>query len=825
VAEAGKNGRAQRPVNSDTRCWIRLLFAIVIVCAPTLAQEYAAPRDSTSTTPLTLSDIDRLLAMPEGTSFEYTADSFVEQGDSLLLRGNAVVLHRGARLEAGEMVYHLKEQFVEARALIDSSGAVGSPTLKKGSDLLRGERIFYDMESGEGTILAGRIEYKKGFYGGESIETRPGEEFHVHEGSYTTCDRSHPHFDFYSPRIKVLAGEMAIARPVYFRIGETRLFWIPFYVFSLRENRQSGLLTPGFGRRPLNFTSQESEWEVRNLGYYFAPSEHWDLLLSSNLRQRSGWLSRGRVAYARRYHFDGRIETRLENRQSQGNVRWEWWTTFRHNQQLSQSANIRASGTFQSSKNFTRDNSDVLQERLNRTLRTNVRFDKRWREAGYTLNVSASRNENLDTDSFDEVRPEVSIRSNRKSLFGTTKGGRGGPWYSRIYYDANGRLRNSRRGTAADTTSATSADLAFGLSSQQRPLSWLNVNASLRERWRDADLRSAQARFEGVRTDRATLSMTLSQTIYGMFFPSVFPRVTAIRHVLKPDIGVRYEATRADTGGTLGFGGRSKPWKQSRRLTFRLANSLWAKVLRSEEEQKVRLAQVNFSTSYDFDRDTRPLSDLVSSLTADVGRRFDTRVSLRSEFYDDDDKLLRAPRLRQFEVNSTMRFLQPQGSSTGRNRRGRQVDDDTRDGYSGSGPYSASPSGRDEFGFEGGLQRDIRARAPRQLQLSHYFSRRKSFAGNQTRSWARTAAGWSWRQLWHFHYSVNYDLHAPGSALLAQDRVTSELLSVQRQFHDWSATVNIEPSRFAEDHAFYFKAQFEDIPQIRFERGERGNRR
>ena len=56
------------------------------------------------------------------------------------------------------------------------------------------------------------------------------------------------------------------------------------------------------------------------------------------------------------------------------------------------------------------------------------------------------------------------------------------------------------------------------------------------------------------------------------------------------------------------------------------------------------------------------------------------------------------------------------------------------------------------------------------------ISRRRTSFGNQTRSWARTAAGWSWRQVWHFHYSVNYNLHAPGDPLLARDRVALLLL-------------------------------------------------
>ena len=238
-------------------------------------------------------------------AFEYSADSFINyvQGDSILLRSNAVVLHRGTRLEAGEMVYHRSRQVVEARALIDSSGPVGKPSLTMSSDVLRGEVILYDVDSGSGTITQGRISYKDGFYFGRHIETLSDERFHIHAGAYTTCDLPHPHFDFYSPRIKVLVGDMAIARPVYFRIGENRLFWVPFFVFSLREDRQSGLLTPGYGRRPISFANRESEWEVRDLGYYFAPSDNYDVRLSADLRQRSGWLARLALRYALRYNF------------------------------------------------------------------------------------------------------------------------------------------------------------------------------------------------------------------------------------------------------------------------------------------------------------------------------------------------------------------------------------------------------------------------------------------------------------------------------------------------------------------------------------------
>ncbi len=773
-----------------------------------------------------------------GPAFQYSADSsYVQdvQGDSIVLRGNAAVDHKGARLEAGEMVYHRAEELVDARALLDSSGLpLGMPTLRRGNDVIRGERILYDLGTGEGVILDGKIQYKDGFYSGRYIETKSDEEFHVHQGSYTTCDSPHPHFDFYSPRIKVLVGDMAIARPVYFRIGEKRLVPIPFYVFSLREDRQSGILTPGFGRRPISFASRESEWEVRNLGYYFAPNDYWDVTLSAHMRQRSGWLAGVATAYAWRYRFRGRLETRVQNRQSGSTSRWEWWTNFSHSQEIGREASLRASGTFQSSKDFSRDNSLTLQERLNRTLRSNGRFSKRWRQQGASLALSGSYTKNLDTERFDLVLPEVSLRSNRKALFRGESGRRpSSRWYSRIYYDFNARLRNRQRGSPADTTTRTSADITVRLTSQQRPFSWLSVNSSFKESWRDRDLRSSQGGFEGIRTDRFGSSASLSQTLYGMFHPDIW-NLTALRHVLKPDVGVRYQATRTDTGGA-GFGGRPSSWKQSRQLTFRLSNTIWVKLLRDEDEEKVRLAQVNLSTAYDFDRDRRQLSDLVSSLTIGAGRRLNTRLSLRSEFYGNDDEFHPRPRLRQFEINSTLRFV-PGRRTVGdgrdskldlyRRAAGESPDRSSRQAALQQGTVPGRPPGYDarggEFGYEGGLQRDIDRRDRQsRFQISHYFSRRR---GSSSRSWLRTALGGTWRSHWHIHYSLNYTLLKKGTQLFDADRVSAELLSIQRRFHDWTATVNIEPSRFNRDRAFYFKAQLVDIPQIRFERGDRRRR-
>jgi hypothetical protein len=795
---------------------------------------------------------DLLAEIEQLEGFSYKADSTVvlARGDSIILVGNALVTHKKATLEAGRMVLRRRQREIEAQALLDSNGVVvGWPLLKRGDEVLKGERILYDMESGRGRIASGRIAYKKGYYAGERINALSTAEFHVHHGSYTTCDLDHPHFDFFSPRIKVLAGEMAIARPVYLRVKEKRLFWVPFFVFSLREDRQSGLLTPSFGRRPVSFGSGQSEWELRNLGYYLAPSDYWDATLGADLRQSSGWLGRLRFNYARRYHWNGRIETQFENRQSGASTQLEWRTNFSHSQQMGRDASLRASGAFQSNKSFNRDNSLDLEDRLNRTLRSNLTYSKRWRVSGRSLSINASQTENLDSGTFTRILPDVNFRTTRKALWAPDKkessgktGAASTPWYGRIFYDSSARLRNTRRGTSADTTETTQADLSLRLSSQFKPADWFNLTPSLSTAWRDADLRKDTLRFEGVRTDRLSLGTSLSQTFYGLFQPQLGP-LAALRHVLKPSLGFNYQATRADTGGTLGVGGRSGDLDQRRRLDLRLDNTLWGKWLSGEDEKKIRLAQLNLSSGYDFEDKQRPLGDLVSRLTLGASSRFDTRLSLTSEFYDEDDRLQKMPRLKQFEVNTSLRFsgggTKPDsldgtagrgqsyggGSSAAASYGGGQYGSGLSGAGFGGGGYGGSSyggsSGGGGYGYQSGLGSDINRQARGwNFRLGHYYSQRRSTVSTTKRSWLQTAFGFGWARRWRLDYSINYNLRAPEEPLFSNDRITAELLSIQRRFHDWNATFNIEPSRFHRTRAFYFRAQFNDIPQLKFERGD-----
>lgn len=741
----------------------------------------------------------------QGFAYQAAYMHYYEVGDSLLLQGQARVLHKGAQLEAAEIVFRRALDQVEARAALDSSGRViGRPVLRQGDQTLRGERILYDLSTEQGTILKGQIHSDKGFYAGRLIQTRSGTEFHVRQGSYTTCDADHPHFDFYSPRIKVLAGDIAVARPVYFRIKERRLLWIPFYIFSLREDRQSGLLTPSFGQRTPRFGGGQSEWELRNLGYYLAPNDYWDLSLATDLRQRSGWLGRARLNYSARYRFKGHVSTQFENRQEGRTASRNWRLEFGHRQELGPNANLRANGTFQSNNSFAQDNSASLQDRLNRTLRSNLSYSRRWRGSGNSFGLKMSQTKNLDTETFSTVLPELSLRKGRKPIWGQAGQSRQNlPWYSRIYYDGNASLRNTRRGTRTDTTSQTNAQVSWRVSAEYRPFSGLQLRPALSQAWSDQNLREGAIRSR--RSDRFSTSAALSQTFYGLFNPSIGP-LQALRHVLKPNISFNYQASRADTGGVLGFGGDGSELKHRRTLDLRLDNTFWAKILRDEEEHKVRLVQLNFSTTYDFEKKERQLGDLRTTLNVEAGRYLNSRLTLRHKFYDEENQLhLLAPRREQLEVETAASWSRRSGG----------------DPTSSFATSSYSSYRRESFGFESGLMRDIDTpRRGSRFQIRHYISHRRGPTTNIVRSWVKTSAGFSLGARWHCNYSLNYNLRPPGTRLFATERITSELLSLQREFHDWTATFNVQPSTFHKNRAFFFKAQLKDIPQLKLERGQ-----
>ena len=103
-------------------------------------------------------------AKDQGFAYQATYMNYYEVGDSLLLQGQARISHKGAELEAAEIVFRRDLDQVEARAALDSLGRViGRPVLRQGNQTLRGERILYDLSTGREPSSTARSTATKDF--------------------------------------------------------------------------------------------------------------------------------------------------------------------------------------------------------------------------------------------------------------------------------------------------------------------------------------------------------------------------------------------------------------------------------------------------------------------------------------------------------------------------------------------------------------------------------------------------------------------------------------------------------------------------------------
>ena len=72
--------------------------------------------------------------------------------------------------------------------------------------------------------------------------------------------------------MKMIENDKLIARPVVFHVEQIPILALPFYIFPLKKGRHSGFLPFSFGK------FEKGERFVRNVGYYWAASEYFDLM-------------------------------------------------------------------------------------------------------------------------------------------------------------------------------------------------------------------------------------------------------------------------------------------------------------------------------------------------------------------------------------------------------------------------------------------------------------------------------------------------------------------------------------------------------------------
>lgn len=174
--------------------------------------------------------------------WQIEADQLVynQEAEEYQARGRVLIKRGETRLTADSVKVNRKS--MEALA-------EGDVTLQSGDDVLSGRKMILDLDSGTGTVFDGMAFFeKKNFYiRGEKIEKNGGSAYAVHRGSFTTCDGSVPDWQVTGRDLSVNVGGYGSVKHAALWVKNFPVGYLPYFVFPVKRDRQSGLLAPEAG--------------------------------------------------------------------------------------------------------------------------------------------------------------------------------------------------------------------------------------------------------------------------------------------------------------------------------------------------------------------------------------------------------------------------------------------------------------------------------------------------------------------------------------------------------------------------------------------------
>jgi lipopolysaccharide assembly outer membrane protein LptD (OstA) len=493
-------------------------------------------RNGTVESPDSLSaPYDRLFS--ERVDYEGDSIRFYVPQERIQIVSNGVLKYQGSELKAHEINYQATRRLVTAE---------GTPSLSDPQNTVVGVKMTYRTDEREGMVYQGRTEFDNGFYRGKEIKKLSDQELLVRQGDYTTCNKdSVPDYHFHADRMKVILKDKVVARPVVFYIKHIPVLALPYYIFPIRKGRHSGIMMPDveFG------ISRDKGRFARNLGYYWAISDYMDA---------RSWIDyydvgpkiylNGDYQYRVRYVLNGSLEGSYlrESVRETGSRSIRWSVQGDHTQTLGEGAQLTMREDFTSDKDFRgdRDFGAGVDERLNRTLKSDMNLRKNWSRT--SLNLSASRTQYLDATTGGGIKISQAVPSLDFNVNSGTIGrapdaaGRGArlPFLSSTYAGTAFKYRNAytrRFDGRIGSNQAVEQDVSLSDNRSLGP--FLRFQPSWSGSWAGF---ARDNRGEHIRAGYSWgASARVNNTIYGNFlFP--FGPLLGLRHVIEPSATYNY---------------------------------------------------------------------------------------------------------------------------------------------------------------------------------------------------------------------------------------------------------------------------------------------
>jgi len=127
--------------------------------------------------------------------------------------------------------------------------AVGNIVLSTGQDVITCNRIEIDLRSEKGTVYDGTlfIQANHFYITGQRIEKIGPDAYEAQNVSVTTCDGETPDWKLTARNLEITIEGYGVARHTSLRLKKIPVLYSPWFMFPVKLQRQSGLLTPQMG--------------------------------------------------------------------------------------------------------------------------------------------------------------------------------------------------------------------------------------------------------------------------------------------------------------------------------------------------------------------------------------------------------------------------------------------------------------------------------------------------------------------------------------------------------------------------------------------------
>ncbi len=395
---------------------------------PTRAPELPAGADSVMRALITLPGYTP--AVYQGNRADFNARNrnlHLVSSDSIRAR----FFGQGVQLEADSSITYDDERgIVRTRGITD--------LITEDADPVRSETLIYDVRAERGTALRARTTYSDGanwIVDADMDWVSDGLLFGS-SARFTSCELEVPHSYFQARELKVMGGQVLVARSVRMYVDDVPVMWLPFIAQNLGSGRASGILTPSFSMNDVVRTSSGYSRRVSNLGYYWAMSDYSDATLAMDWWSGNYTALTGALRYRWAHQFlDGHFTGKHFWREN-GSRELSFAT--RHSWQASERTRAQVNASYVSNTSFVNQNSLDPRE-LNQTIDSDAGLSRRF-DWG-SVQLAANRRQYLTDDRTDLTLPSVGVTFNTVTLFDAPAAE--ASWYNNVTVRGNSTLRRT----------------------------------------------------------------------------------------------------------------------------------------------------------------------------------------------------------------------------------------------------------------------------------------------------------------------------------------------------------------------------------------------